>query len=167
MTTKRITLNELKSLIKQIINEDFSNENKYRNLESFMIDNIDLSGYDGYENSRDKLQSVYDIFLSENGYNINRYGKKGAIIEWLRGLPSAISLPYNYSEVENALYSLGFDEIKDMGNDEIDSLYYNSIADIILSSEPKTNYSLNESKSNVKKITLNQLRGLVKQITNK
>jgi len=58
--------------------------------------------------------------------------QKKAIIEWLQGLPSTIDIPYYYDEISNLLYALGFDEVKEMEDDEVSEFYYDLIAKTIL-----------------------------------
>jgi hypothetical protein len=59
-------------------------------------------------------------------------GERKALIEWLQGLPSTIDIPYYYDEISNLLYALGFDDVKQMEDDELSDFYYNLVADTIL-----------------------------------
>jgi hypothetical protein len=59
-------------------------------------------------------------------------GERKALIEWLQGLPSTIDIPYYYDEISNLLYALGFDEVKEMEDDEVSEFYYDLIAKTIL-----------------------------------
>ena len=68
------------------------------NAKQLILNNIDSSGYDEKViTPTEKIRFIEKIFLIEQGYLINRLGKQKAIEEWLRGLPSALTLPfYNY-----------------------------------------------------------------------
>lgn len=67
--------------------------------EKIILEGIDLEAYNLNNDCYlyDKVKTLYNIFVSEYGYNIKRYGKQRAFKEWLMGLPSAIHTPfYNY-----------------------------------------------------------------------
>ena len=55
-----------------------------------------FSGYGEISPNTDKarIEALYDIFISEYGFNIERYGFKGAVKEWLQGLPSCINIDF-------------------------------------------------------------------------
>lgn len=59
----------------------------------------DCEGYDMPNAAR----NVLGIFKSEYGYEIKRRGEKGAFIEWLKGVPSALSVHFYYDEVNEIL----------------------------------------------------------------
>jgi hypothetical protein len=42
-------------------------------------------------------------------------------------MPSLLDLATYYNEVRNLLYALGYDEVKDMEDDQIDKLYYDEL----------------------------------------
>jgi hypothetical protein len=123
----------MKKIIKRILLE-YIEKTSFEELESFVEEGIDLSGYDEYENSSDKFGSLYNIFQSEYGWAINRMGEKKAIIEWLQGLPSVVDLPFYYFDIVNLLYAIGFNEVKDedMDEDVVADMYYDLISDIII-----------------------------------
>ena len=74
------------------------------NAKQLIIDCIDLSGYDIKVNTPiEKIREVEKIFYTEYGYMINRVGKLKALIEWLQGLPSVLTIPfYNVEIIEIA-----------------------------------------------------------------
>jgi len=74
------------------------------NAKQLLIDCIDLNGYDMKANTPiEKIRAVEKIFYTEYGYLINRIGKLKALEEWLRGLPSVITIPfYNVEIIEIA-----------------------------------------------------------------
>ena len=133
----RLTESDLTRLVKRTLKE--MQENPYHELKKFLEDRIDFDGYDLETTYNTKFTQLYEVFLDEYGYevenNIKRRVKnpeKKAIIEWLQGLPSSIDLPYNYSEISNLLYALGFDKVKEMEDDELSDFYYKTVAETIL-----------------------------------
>jgi hypothetical protein len=95
-------------------------------------DRIDFEGYDIRVNPNRKISQLYDVFEDEYGWAIKRMGEKEAIIEWLRGLPSVLDIPFYYYDISNLLYALGFDEVKEMEDTEIGDLYYDLLAKTIM-----------------------------------
>ena len=82
-------------------------------------------------NYSNKIKAGFEIFVDEYGYNIKRLGLKKAFINYLRGLPSWLDIPFYYFDIKKLLYSLGFDEAKG-ADDVVDKLYYESIANVFL-----------------------------------
>jgi hypothetical protein len=121
----------MEKLIRRILKE-IREENPHHQLKKFLEDRIDFEGYNLDKNPRNKISQLYDVFEDEYGWAIKRMGEKKAIIEWLQGLPSTIDIPYYYDEISNLLYALGFDEVKEMEDDEIGDFYYDLIAKTIL-----------------------------------
>jgi hypothetical protein len=71
-----------------------------QSVKRYIIANIIADGYQqDPETIAEKISFLNDTFLSEYGFNIARYGKQGAIKEWLQGLPSAVALPYMNCDV--------------------------------------------------------------------
>jgi hypothetical protein len=129
-----------KDILRKLIRESFSElfRETYdvdvdHELEKYIIDAIDLSGH-GLDNVSDyeKIREFYNIFISEKGYELKRIGLKRALEDYLRDLPSSIDLPTYYNDVKNFLYAIGFNEIKDMEDDELDRFYYNKLVEVIL-----------------------------------
>lgn len=123
-----------KNLIKTILRKQFKNIIKEStiasDLESFIVDSIDLSAYDKDHLTGDKaVKALYDIFVSEKRDFIQQKGIRKTLEDYLRGIPSTIDLPIYYTDVRNFLYSIGFDEAKDMDDEEIDKLYYTTMVD--------------------------------------
>jgi hypothetical protein len=125
----RLTENELTNIVKKIIKE--MNEDPYYELKKVIIDSIDFDGYDDVDD-RDKLRAGMEVFQSEYGWAVSRMGIKKAFKEYLLGLPSWLDIPYYYTDMKNMLYSLGFDEVQDMDDDEISEMYYDMITDIFI-----------------------------------
>ena len=118
----RLTEDDLTKLIKRTINE-IREDNPY---------DIEFEGYDFQTKLNNKFTQLYEVFLDEYGWAIKRYGQKKALIEWLQGLPSTIDIPYHYYDISNLLYALGFDEVKEMEDDDLSDFYYSIVAKTIL-----------------------------------
>jgi hypothetical protein len=75
----------------------------------YLLENMYFDDYDFPlpENDISKFYVVYLTFLTEYGYNIKRIGEYKAIEEWLRGLPSIISLPYNWFDITDYFKKIG------------------------------------------------------------
>lgn len=83
------------------------NTTTYTFYEKTIIDNIDFEGY-GYSNEMylyDKIKTLYNIFKSEYVHDNNKHLNEVFLFsEWLRGLPSVLTVPfYNGEILENAL----------------------------------------------------------------
>ena len=79
----------------------------YTFFEKTILDSINFEGYDlpKNQNNFDKIQNVYNIFLGEYGWSIERKigGEVKSFKEWLQGLPSVLTVPfYNFEILENA-----------------------------------------------------------------
>lgn len=121
----------MEKLIKKILRE-IREENPYNQLKRFIEDKIEFEGYNFKTDDRRKIGQLYDVFLDEYGWSIERHGEKESLIEWLMGLPSCIDLPYYYNEISDLLYAIGFDEVKDMEDDELSDFYYDIVSQIII-----------------------------------
>lgn len=134
MTIKKL-ITETISKYGKILKE-YSNNNPYVNFERWFIDQIDFTGYDVNKNE-DPLTLAYNQFMDEYSYEIPRKGLKGAINNYLRGLPSWFDGVEYYYDIRNLLYALGFDDAKSMDDGEIDKLYYDTLTNFILKGKPK------------------------------
>lgn len=73
----------------------------YTYFEKIIINNIDFEGY-GLNNDMylyDKIQTLYNIFVNEYGHEIKRKGELNAFKEWLQGLPSVLTVPFEYYKI--------------------------------------------------------------------
>lgn len=80
----------------------------YTFFEETILNSIDLESYEleDTQGIYEKVQLVYNIFLEEKGWEVDRVGKKKAFEDWLRGLPTVLTVPFYNSEIiENALLS--------------------------------------------------------------
>jgi hypothetical protein len=134
----RLTEADLTKIIERTINE-IREDNPYDQLKKFLEDRISFEGYNFKRKVNNKFTQLYGVFEDEYGHEVENNMKRRvnnpeekALIEWLKGLPSSIDLPYNYYEMSNLLYALGFDEVKEMEDDELSDFYYSIVADTIL-----------------------------------
>lgn len=76
-------------------------------FEKTIIDNIDFSGYELSNDVSlyDKVKTLYNIFKREYVHENNKHLSEVYLFsEWLRGLPSVLTVPfYNGEILENAL----------------------------------------------------------------
>jgi len=127
----RLTESDLTKLIKRTINE-IREDDPYDQLKKFLEDRISFEGYDFKSKVNNKFTQLFEVFEDEYGFAIKRYGLKKALIEWLQGLPSTIDIPYYYYDISNLLYALGFDEVKEMEDEDLSDFYYSIVAKTIL-----------------------------------
>ena len=127
-TLRRIIRESINQIFRESYSVDVDDE-----LERYIIDAIDLSGHSvGSVSDSEKINEFYNIFLSEKNWHIEQVGAKKALEDYLRGMPSAIDLPTYYNDVRNFMYSIGYDEVKNMEDEELDKFYYNKLAETIL-----------------------------------
>jgi hypothetical protein len=143
LNKRTILENEKKGLLRELRMLSENSTDPDYELKKHIIDSIDLEGYN-LKNVSDseKIGEFYNIFLDEQGYQVERVGVKRALEDYLRGMPSAIDLPTYWGEVINFLYAIGFDEVKEMEDEEVDKFYYKKLVEVILSSVSNLNESL-------------------------
>jgi len=78
-----------------------------------LVQCIDLQGYEGYAN-------VYSVFVAEKDYEIARVGELQAFQDWLRGLPSCLTITFQDYDIGLLWESLGV-----VGHDA-DSYWYHA-----------------------------------------
>jgi len=66
-------------------------------VDRYILDNIDLLGYDTDE-SGNPLDNLKEICLSETRYKNKE--TKTAIMDWLQGLPSSLTIAFMNEEIE-------------------------------------------------------------------
>ncbi len=131
----------VKNIINEVINEYYQTDRK-RELENFLINSIDFSEDFNYKVPDNvKLKKLFDLFQLEFDHEIKRMGVEKALLYYLQGLPSYLNIPHNYHQIEDLMYSLGYDEVKDMDKKDSSDLYYNEIIDIILDNQKSLEYS--------------------------
>ena len=97
-------------------------------FENTIIDNIDFEGYnlpnDGY--LYDRIKTLYNIFNSEYGFMIERVGERKAFCEWLQGLPSSLTVPFNYYDILTNAKNYGIElDTEEKENKFLDEYFMN------------------------------------------
>lgn len=126
--------NRLRKAIREIITEmdasmDVSTANSLENLKRFVRDKIDFQGYDKYEKTPKSrnIETAVEVFNDEMGWAVKQQGLKRAFTDWVQGLPSILDIPFYYDEMRNLLYALGYDEVRDMEDQDVSKLYYDEL----------------------------------------
>ena len=107
-----------------------------KNYREYILDHIDQD-HDGNQLSSDKekIKFLFDRFNSEYGWNIQRVGKRKAMIEWLSGVAISFAI-YNNEIIDLAIRMGSIDENPD--NRLVDRVldnYFPFMANIILGME--------------------------------
>lgn len=133
-------IQELRQFIRKMLLENIdtvpnvSTNNRRGNLKRYIIDNLDFTGYPApYNNLPESqyIEGLINLFKEEKGWDVERKGLKNAFIDYIRGMPSCLDIATYYNEVQNLLYAIGYDEIEDMDDGDIDKLYYNEIFAVV------------------------------------
>ena len=116
-----------------------------KNYKSYILDCLDSEDdlIDKSLTEQEKINYLFDWFNSEYGFMVQRVGKQNALAEWLSGL--AISIDYYYEDIIKLAVKMG--SIDANPSEELQGRvcnnYWNFMANIILSLEPK-----NKTKEN-------------------
>jgi len=114
------------------------NHTQYKkNYKSYILDCLDVPES---MTEKDKINHLFDRFASEYGFMVRRVGKPKALAEWLSGL--AIDIPYYYEDIVDLAVEMGSIEPNPDGKtiDLVCDNYWDFMAKMILSFEPKDNY---------------------------
>jgi len=109
-----------------------------KNYKNYILSTIEEDG-DGkpLTTDKEKINYIFDRFNSEYGFMVERVGKQKAISEWLSGL--ALDLPFYYNEIVDLAVKMG--SIDPNPNDKlrerVEQGYWDFMANIIMSFEPK------------------------------
>jgi len=114
---------------------------KYKqNYKNYILDCIELDN-DGniLKTEQDKINYIFDRFYSEYKWNVDRMGKYKAMSEWLSGL--ALDIPFYYEDIIKLAVDMGsIDENpSDKLKSKVQKNYFDFMANVILSFEPKQN----------------------------
>ena len=121
-----------------------------KNYKNYILSTIEEDG-EGKPLTTDQemINYIFDRFISEYGFMIERVGKQKAMAEWLSGL--ALDLEYYYSNIIKLAIKMG--SIDENPSEKMQSKvcekYWDFMANVILGFEPKNN-----------QIETPQLRGL-------
>ena len=120
-----------------------------KNYKNYILSTIEEDGEGKpLTTDKEKINYIFDRFYSEYGWNIDRVGKLKAISEWLSGL--ALDLEYYYSDIIKLAIKMG--SIDENPSEKMQSKvcekYWDFMANIIMSFEPKERIKTNEQKTN-------------------
>ena len=66
-----------------------------KTVKSYIISCIAWDGYNPQNTTyRDKVQFLYDTFISEYSWRVDQVGQVNALRDWLQGLPSSLSIVF-------------------------------------------------------------------------
>ena len=109
-----------------------------KNYKNYILSTIEEGGEaKPLTNDKEKIKYIFDRFNSEYGFMVERVGKQKAISRWLSGL--ALDLPFYYNEIVDLAVEMG--SIDPNPNDKlrerVEQGYWDFMANIIMSFEPK------------------------------
>lgn len=71
-----------------------------RKVKLFILDNIDSDNYEvSTTTPAEKMAFLKATFMSEYGWRVTQVGRQEALIDYLQGLPSSVSLPFYYHDI--------------------------------------------------------------------
>ena len=109
-----------------------------KNYKNNILSTIETDNEDKpLKTDNEKIKYIFDRFNSEYGFMINRVGKQKAMSEWLSGL--ALNIEFYYDDIVKLAIKMG--SIDPNPNDKlknrVEQGYFDFMANIILSFEPK------------------------------
>ena len=109
-----------------------------KNYKNYILNTIEEDGEGKPLNTeQEKVKYLFNRFNSEYGFMIERVGKQKALAEWLSGLALNIEF-YNNAIVELAIKMGSIEENpSDKLQARVQDNYWNFMANVILSFEPK------------------------------
>lgn len=73
-----------------------------KRINRYIIDRIECNDTD-----KEKIEFLERIFISDYGWAIRKIGRQKAVEEWLKGLPSILSIPFYNSDRLLLAFSFG------------------------------------------------------------
>ena len=114
---------------------------KYKqNYKNYILNCIELDCNENLlKTDEDKINYIFDRFYSEYKWNIERIGKYRSMTEWLSGL--ALDIPFYYEDIIKLAVDMGSLDANasDKLKEKVQSNYFDFMANVILSFEPKQN----------------------------
>ena len=109
-----------------------------KNYKNYILSTIEEDGEGKpLTTDKEKINYIFDRFNSEYGFMIEKVGKQKAISEWLSGL--ALDLEYYYSDIIKLAIKMG--SIEENPSEKVQNKvcekYWDFMANIIMSFEPK------------------------------
>jgi|TARA_A100001391_G_scaffold59012_1_gene36571 hypothetical protein len=109
-----------------------------KNYKNYILSTIEEDGEGKpLTTDKEKINYIFDRFNSEYGFMVERVGKQKAISEWLSGL--ALDLPFYYNEIVDLAVEMGSIDPNpnDKLREKVEQGYWDFMANIIMSFEPK------------------------------
>ena len=112
---------------------------KYKqNYKNYILNCIELDcNGNVLKTDEDKINYIFDRFYSEYKWNVERIGKYKSMSEWLSGL--ALDIPFYYEDIIKLAIEMGSLDANanDKLKEKVQSNYFDFMANVILSFEPK------------------------------
>jgi hypothetical protein len=112
---------------------------KYKqNYKNYILNCIELDcNGNVLKTDEDKINYIFDRFYSEYKWNVERIGKYKSMSEWLSGL--ALDIPFYYEDIIKLAVDMGSLDANasDKLKEKVQSNYFDFMANVILSFEPK------------------------------
>jgi len=112
---------------------------KYKqNYKNYILNCIELDcNGNVIKTDEDKINYIFDRFYSEYKWNVERIGKYKSMSEWLSGL--ALDIPFYYEDIIKLAVEMGSLDVNasDKLKEKVQSNYFDFMANVILSFEPK------------------------------
>jgi hypothetical protein len=112
---------------------------KYKqNYKNYILNCIELDcNGNVLKTDEDKINYIFNRFYSEYSWNIERVGRYKAMSEWLSGL--ALDIPFYYEDIIKLAIEMGSLDANasDKLKEKVQSNYFDFMANVILSFEPK------------------------------
>jgi hypothetical protein len=112
---------------------------KYKqNYKNYILSCIELDcNGNVLKTDEDKINYIFDRFYSEYKWNVERIGKYKSMSEWLSGL--ALDIPFYYEDIIKLAVDMGSLDANasDKLKEKVQSNYFDFMANVILSFEPK------------------------------
>ena len=109
-----------------------------KKYKKYILDTVETGLNDEpLKTDEEKIKYIFNRFNSEYGFMIPRVGKQKALSEWLAGL--ALNIEYQYDDIVKLAVKMG--SIEENPSDKlqvrVQDNYWNFMANVILSFEPK------------------------------
>ena len=112
---------------------------KYKkNYKNYILNCIELDcNGNVLKTDEDKINYIFDRFYSEYKWNVERIGKYKSMSKWLSGL--ALDIPFYYEDIIKLAIEMGSLDANanDKLKEKVQSNYFDFMANVILSFEPK------------------------------
>jgi hypothetical protein len=108
------------------------NTERKETVKKYILSTVCADGYEVTEPTTNagRVEFISLTFDSEYGWAVERYGKKGALKEWIQGLPSSLNIDFMNHKIIDICKQWGLltDESDDEEIDDMLSDWFNMIA---------------------------------------